>query len=175
MRCWLCMRSTKCQWTTSGDILILIMLVFIKEAKDNEKHTLASVFSSKTEQIKWVSVTECWNLQLPAVNCCDARSLLNGHCVFFLIELAHLHVCLNILTRHMVATLPCLHVQGSMETWIWTCWKLCVIICLLTSQVFKPHLKPYTVQIVQRQDLCFDTWIGLFFFVCFVFFACFFY
>lgn len=25
------------------------------------------------------------------------------------------NVCLNILTRHMVTTLPCLHVQGPME------------------------------------------------------------
>lgn len=31
------------------------------------------------------------------------------------------NVCLNILTRHMVTTLPCLHVRGPMETLVCTC------------------------------------------------------
>lgn len=120
LRCWLCMRSTKCHWTTSSDILILQINAWLfilkkqKTMKSTHLHPSSAVKQNKLNEF----LSESWNLQLPAVNSCYTGSLLNGHCVFCLIELAHLYVCLNILTRHMVATLPCLHVQGSLETWI---------------------------------------------------------
>lgn len=62
------------------------------------------------------------------------------------------NVCLRILTGRPVS---CLHARTPMESLILKKKKknFAFLFAFSSRQVFKPHLKPYAVQMVQRQEV----------------------